>query len=44
VLAWCSVSGMDLGHFGSVGEALGSLLGGAAPPRRVPGEVIAAFG
>ncbi len=44
ITAWCSVSGMDLGQFGSMGEALGSLLGGAAPPRRGPGEVIAAFG
>ncbi len=43
VLAWCSVSGADLGQFASVSDALGSLLDGQAPPRRVGGEVIAAF-
>ncbi len=44
VLAWCSVSGADLGQFATVAEALGTLFGGASPPPRPQGEVIAAFG
>jgi hypothetical protein len=44
VLAWCSVSGRDVGRFASVGDALGALfpaLPGAAPVR--PSAEIIAF-
>jgi hypothetical protein len=44
VLAWCSLSGADMGRFASVAEALGTLLTGAAAPAAKRGEVIAAFG
>ena len=44
VLAWCSVSGADMGHFTTVAEALGTLFTGATPPARPKGEVISAFG
>lgn len=43
VLAWCSVSGMDIGRFASMAEALGSLLEGRVAPRRGTGEVISVF-
>ncbi len=43
VLAWCSVSGADVGPFASVGEALSSLIDGRVLPRPAAGEVIAAF-
>jgi hypothetical protein len=44
VLAWCSVSGADLGQFATVAEALGTLFAGSSPPPRPRGQVIAAFG
>jgi len=31
VTAWCSVSGRDIGRFGSVAEALTAVLGGGEP-------------
>jgi hypothetical protein len=43
VLAWCSVSGMDVGRYDTVSEALGMLFTGTAVGTRVRGEVIAAF-
>ena len=44
VLAWCSVSGMDVGRYESVAEALGTLFSGSFTPAELPrGEVISAF-
>jgi hypothetical protein len=46
VLAWCSLSGADVGRFASVADALSTLLprGGHVVPNRVGGEVVRAFG
>jgi hypothetical protein len=44
VLAWCSVSGVDMGRFESVGEALRALFSASSPPpSRRYGNVVAAF-
>ncbi len=45
VLAWCSVTGNDIGHFGSMAEALGALFPSTpAPLHPGPGaQVIRAF-
>jgi hypothetical protein len=44
VLAWCSVSGMDVGRYDTVAEALGTLFtGSTAPAERYRAKVIAAF-
>jgi len=46
VLAWCSVSGADVGRFASVADALSALLprGGHVAPSRMNAEVVRAFG
>jgi hypothetical protein len=46
VLAWCSVSGADVGRFSSVADALSALLccGSQGAPKRTPAQVIRAFG
>ena len=42
VLAWCAYSGMDVGEFGTVDEALGNLFGAGSAVMR-QGVVVQAF-
>jgi hypothetical protein len=46
VIAWCSVTGADIGRFASVADALAALLprGGHVAPLRAEAEVVRAFG
>jgi hypothetical protein len=46
VLAWCSVTGADIGRFASVADALSALVprGGHVAPPRSDAEVVRAFG
>jgi hypothetical protein len=46
VLAWCSVTGADMGRFASVADALSALVphGGYTAPQRLDAEVVRAFG